>query len=392
MSSSMNTHTNMEQQYDYIVTGGGAAGLSFVVQLLDSPLRHSRVLVLDKAPKTANDRTWCFWEDAPGPFESIVYRRWQQLSVHTLARSHRFGIAPFTYKMIRGIDFYEYAHQRIAQAPQVTVHHAAVERIDSDEQGVTVTAGGQQYRASYCFNSIPRQPIDKTSTSYVDQHFKGWVIQTPADCFVPDEAVLMDFRTPQLGEARFLYVLPIDARQALVELAIFSNELLPQSGYDDILRQYISEYIPAAGDYQVAHEEFGIIPMTDFRFPRREGRTLNIGTAGGDTKASTGYTFWNIQQHTAHIIHSLQHQGHPFVEIPAIRQRFRFYDSTLLHIIQHNHTPSDELFMALFTKNPPQRVLRFLNEMTHLPEELALMTTVPIPPFLRSFLRALWRG
>ena len=45
------------------------------------------LLLIDKAPKRANDRTWCFWEAGEGVYEPIVHRQWSQVAFH----GHRFS-------------------------------------------------------------------------------------------------------------------------------------------------------------------------------------------------------------------------------------------------------------------------------------------------------------
>ena len=61
-------------KYDYIIAGSGCAGLSLLHKILQTPsLQNKSILVIDKDQKKSNDRTWCFWEKNPGPFESIVY-------------------------------------------------------------------------------------------------------------------------------------------------------------------------------------------------------------------------------------------------------------------------------------------------------------------------------
>ena len=50
-------------RYDMIFLGGGCAALSLLVRLLNSgQFSGYRFLVIDRDRKTANDRTWCFWE------------------------------------------------------------------------------------------------------------------------------------------------------------------------------------------------------------------------------------------------------------------------------------------------------------------------------------------
>ena len=376
------------KHFDYIITGAGGAGLSLIHHLCQSPLKDKNILIIDKATKDSNDRTWCFWEQEHGPFEEIVYRSWDQLSFHSQTYSRDFKIDPFRYKMIRGIDFYRYVQERTIGHANIEWLQTEVQNISTEGEKVVVRAAGQSFSADWCFNSILFQPINKEQTNYLDQHFKGWVIQTETPAFSPERATLMDFRIDQKGETRFVYVLPMDSRRALIEVAIFSNSILKSAEYDLILDQYIEEYI-ATTNYEITHEEFGIIPMTDYPFTRVEDRVIHIGTAGGDTKASTGYTFWRMQKHLLQMVGELVKTGIPSIKPTLWQKRFQLYDSTLLRVLEEDRMAGDELFTHLFRKNPPQRLLRFLNDESNFVEELALMSSVPTAPFLRAFLTEL---
>jgi lycopene beta-cyclase len=49
----------------------GCAGLSFAVHLIQSgKFSDKKILLIDKAPKIQNDRTWCFWENENGFFKT----------------------------------------------------------------------------------------------------------------------------------------------------------------------------------------------------------------------------------------------------------------------------------------------------------------------------------
>lgn len=50
------------QKYDYIIAGGGLAGLSLAYYMNQTVLREKSILIIDQDTKTKNDRTWCFWE------------------------------------------------------------------------------------------------------------------------------------------------------------------------------------------------------------------------------------------------------------------------------------------------------------------------------------------
>lgn len=375
-----------ENQYDFIVTGAGAAGRSFVYQLLNSPLKNSRVLLIDQEKKQADDRTWCFWEDRPGPFEEIVHYRWPKLWFHTYDYTRQLDIDPFVYKMIRAADYYRYTDELFAKHNNVTTLIADVDQVESlqSKNVVRVQTSAGVFYADWCINSIWRETIDKSKVQYLDQHFRGWFIRTPEPFFTDADATLMDFRIPQHDDFRFMYVFPDSPQTALVELAIFSNEHLSPEGYDKIIGDYLTEHWPQLKTYEIVRDENGIIPMTDFEFSPREGRIINVGTAGGDTRASTGYTFIYIHRRIERLVDALVGGDKRLGEANWFAQRHRFYDSLMLKVLAEKRYPGDQLFARLFRDNPPARLLRFLNGESRLPEELALMSTTPIPVFLKA--------
>ncbi len=380
------------ESFDYIITGGGCAGLSLAYRLAKSPkLRHKRILLIERGPKSDNDRTWCFWEKSPGPFESIVCKKWQRLSVFQSRFKRHMDIRPYTYKMILGSDFYEFTLAAVREAPNMQILYGGVEHIRNLEDKVEVRAGGKTYLADWCFNSIPFSPLPKEGTHHLDQHFRGWFIKTDDPVFDPGQATLMDFRIPQHGETRFLYVLPANDREALVELAIFSNRHLQNEEYDRIIGAYLKDHWPGIKGFSVDRKENGVIPMTDLRFPKTAGRIVQLGTVGGQTRASTGYTFWYIQQHSDRLLEALENNGIPSASESFARRRSRLYDRVLLQILKYNRLPGDELFARLWKMNHPAWLLKFLNAETSLPEEMKLMATTPVFHFLGALGREIFR-
>ena len=378
------------QTFDFIVTGAGAAGRSFVYQLLHSPLRESKVLLIDQERKTTDDRTWCFWESTPGPFEEIVHYRWPELWFHTYDYTRQLDIAPFKYKMVKAADYYQFTDECFSKHKNVTVLLADVEQVENlpNGGGVMVQTSAGAYQGNWCINSIWRGSIDKQRVQYLDQHFKGWFVRTQEPVFSDADATLMDFRVPQEGDFRFMYVFPDSPHTALFELAIFSNEHLTSAGYDEIIKRYIAAYWPQLLGYEVVRDEAGVIPMTDFVFPTRDQRIVNVGTAGGDTRASTGYTFIYIHRRIERLIKALQSGDQRLGDLNWFGQRHRYYDSLMLKVLAEDRYPGDQLFGRLFRNNPPARLLRFLNGESSVPEELAVMSTAPIPTFLRALVGA----
>ncbi|MGL6269422.1 MAG: lycopene cyclase family protein [Chitinophagaceae bacterium] len=371
--------------YDYIITGMGCAGLSLAVHMIRSgKFSDKKVLLIDKERKDKNDRTWCFWETGKGAFEEVVYRRWNNAWFHADGFSRLLDLSPYQYKMIRGIDYYNFCLGIINTAPGFEIVYAPVEELLQYPETAAVKSGGNLYSANFVFNSIMLDPPKVLHGKYyLLQHFKGWIIETENDFFNPDEATLMDFRPSQEDGTTFVYVMPLTARRALIEYTLFSNSLLSEEKYSDGLSHYISTYLKNCA-YKVVEEEFGIIPMTNHRFKATDGRIIHLGTAGGQTKASSGYTFRFIQKNSFNLVESLIKYNDPFHIKISGKKRFAWYDSVLLNILHYKKLDGDFIFRQLFKKNRPEVILRFLDNETSFAEEFRLLNTLPQWPFMKA--------
>jgi lycopene beta-cyclase len=373
------------KQYDYIISGAGLAGLSLLMRFMTNPAFNSKkILVVDKAPKNENDHTWCFWEIQPGLFEPVVHHRWQQANFFSSQFSSLLDLRPYTYKMIRSIDFYNHVYHEAHKHTNINFIYGNVEALGNAGNKGLVVVDGNQYYADFVFNSIlfqkPERPLDAL---YLLQHFKGFFIETKEPFFNPAEATLMDFRVAPNRGTTFAYVLPFTQTKALVEYTLFSKQLLSDEQYTNALKDYISTML-GLHYYTILEQEFGVIPMTSMKFVKRVGKVINIGTAGGQTKGSSGYTFQFIQKHSDKIVADLLQHGDIAENKSLLQKRFSFYDSTLLNILSGEKLAGDKIFSDLFGKNPAERVLRFLDNETTFEDEINLMGTLPQGVFMKA--------
>ncbi|MFL5773121.1 MAG: lycopene cyclase family protein [Flavisolibacter sp.] len=378
--------TKPVKDFDYMITGAGCAGLSLAMHMIHSGKFHDRkILLVDKDSKTSDDRTWCYWKSGADIFNSIVYRQWNTIWFHDENFSRQMNISPYQYKMIRGIDFYTYCFEEIRKHSNFTIVKDKVDRVFSNDSSTGAVVGGDTILADFVFNSIFfEQPVLKEKEYWLLQHFKGWIIQTDQQCFDITSAVLMDFRVRQEHGTAFCYLLPLSENEALVEYTLFSESLLSEENYANGLHSYIKTVLKI-NSFKIVGTESGVIPMTSHNFHSRQNNIINIGSAGGQTKGSTGYTFNFIQKHSMQLVHQLLNSGHPFISKRG--KRFLIYDAILLGVLRQNAVAGEKVFSELFRKNDPLRILRFLDNETQFGEELRLISTLPKRPFLKEAIK-----
>jgi lycopene beta-cyclase len=375
--------------FDIAILGGGLAGLSLALRFASGPLSNRRILIVDPEPKDRNDRTWCFWVKEPTPFDSLCRMRWDRLHFVDSTTERIFDAVPYHYSMLRGLDFYRYAQAELARLPCLI--HLLGEAVDLQDEleAASFSVNGERLSASWVFDSrykvedffqgSPHEPL-------VLQHFLGWEVEAEKPVFNPAVATLFDLRAPQPAGLGFFYILPYSPHRALVEYTQFSQRRLEAEAYRQALKAYLADTFQA-GPYNILEEETGVIPMTARQMPRRMGqRILAIGTRGGRVKPSSGFAFTRIQKDSEAIVASLLRNGHPF-DIRPDPARFRLYDAMLLDVLIHSPAYARSTFLALFTRNPARRLLTFLNEESTFSEDLGLMASVPVRPFLRALLR-----
>ena len=355
------------------------------MRVLQEPsLNQKKILVIDQAPKTKNDRTWCFWETKAGLFEPIIHHSWQEIKFLSNQFSTQLNIAPYTYKMLHGIAFYDYVVNYAKQFANVIFRYEKVLAIETIDTKATVVLANETLTADYVFNSIIFNQLQVPKGKYyLLQHFKGWIIETKEPCFNPNVATFMDFTVSQQHGTTFMYVLPTSTTEALVEYTLFTEKLLQQSDYEDALKAYITDKLNIV-HYTIKHQEFGIIPMTNIHFVKHNVKIINIGIAGGQAKGSSGYAFQFIQKRTQQIVNSLVKYHHPFTAKTLSAKKFQLYDSVLLNILHYKKLSGDIIFKDIFKKCTPKTIFKFLDNESNLLEDIQIMNSVPTNVFLKA--------
>ena len=378
-------------QSSYIILGAGASGLLLAYRMsLDSYFDDKSILIIDQVKDKGNDKTWCYWEEGTGEWDELLTKKWHKVFFGSEFFTDILDILPYSYKMIRSEKFYNKLWRSIDLKSNITFIEDSVKSYEEVDNRVKVVTNKSTYFGLKLLNSIPNKTVYETQQKYpvLQQHFMGWFVKTKTDCFDDSIATFMDFNIPQNGNTRFMYVLPIDKNMALFEYTLFSKDLLEHSEYEDAIKDYLKE--KKITEFEILEKENGAIPMTSFKFEELNSNSiLNIGTAGGWTKASTGYTFYNTSKKTKDLVSFLKKEDN--LSVFTNRTKYWFYDLLLLDVLTNNNEKGSSLFASIFKKVNVKTILKFLGEESSSREDLKIITSVSPKPFILSIVKRFLR-
>lgn len=371
------------KHYNYIFTGTGLAALLTVYEMiLSNKTEDKSILLIDSDVKKTNDRTWCFWDDST-LFEEIISKKWDATLFANENFRTKLDIEPYHYKMIQGLDLYEFIFNQISK--HQNIHFLQEKVTDFSELGnhCLVKTEGNSFTCNKVFNSIFNLTLVTSQKKYplLQQHFIGWFVKSKEPVFDENAATFMDFSVNQKGNTRFMYVLPTSKNEALLEYTLFSKDLLSKKEYEEEIELYIKNL--GITEYQIVEKEQGNIPMTSYPFWENNSKNIiNIGSAGGWTKASTGFTFKNVTKKSKQLVEFLETES-DFTKFHK-KDKFWFYDLLFIDVLYKNNAIGSKVFSGLFENGKSGLILKFLDEETSLLEDLKVILKCPIIPFMKA--------
>ena len=383
----------MEFDYDYIICGGGASGLSIASAIsLDNYFSTKKILIIDpEFPKKINDRTWCFWENNESSnWKELTFHNWNNIIFKSDNFDKIISLGPLSYKMLKSTPYYDYTNNIISKNSNIQIlNEKVIDIVEKENHGEVKTNLGT-YKSKKIFNSILNWETLKSNKKYplLIQHFEGWFIKTEEDFFNPDQATFMDFSIEQNSYTKFMYILPFSKKEALVEYTLFSKNVLDKKGYENFLINYLKSL--GITNYSIVSKENGRIPMTGFPFHKLNSKNIiNIGSAGGWSKPSTGFTFKNIERKTKLLIDFLKNHD-DFTKFYK-KSRFRYYDIIFLDVLYQNNHLGKKLFTQMFKNNRSKLIFKFLDEKSNFIEELSIMANFSIGIFVKTIIKRIFK-
>ena len=351
------------KEFDYIIIGGGCAGLSLAYELdLHSKLKDKTLAIVEPRDEYKRDKTWSFWKVSPHNFEDCTIKSWDNFTINIPSHLKHVDCKNMPYQTIDSSLFYQKIIDKIKQNNNI-YFFKNINEVNTEN--------------SFIFNSVG-DTIDNKSSLW--QHFSGIEIETSKYFF--DEKIfnLMDFDCDQKNSVHFFYTLPFSKTKALIETTWISDlNNTSLNDYDIQLKDYIEDKLKIK-NYKINYKETGAIPL----FHPNNIKKLNqieIGTAGGMTRLSTGYTFLNIQEQSKYIRKNIENIKD--TKIFSIERKYEFLDNIFLKVLKKNPERMAQIFYKMFNSSP-NTVINFLSNKSNILEDISIISKMPKWVFLKQ--------
>ena len=353
------------KEFDYVIIGGGCAGLSLAYELeINNKLKEKSLAIIENRNQYKRDKTWSFWKVFDHNFEDCVIKSWNNFTINTTENFHELKSSEFQYQSIDSGKFYKKILSKLSGNSNI-VFFKNLNEIDSSN--------------SIIFNSIFTGKLDKLK---LWQHFQGIEIETQENIFDDEIFNLMDFNCDQKNDVHFFYTLPFSKKRALIETTWLSN-LKDESlmDYDLQLENYIKNNL-GIKNYKINFTEKGAIPLFHPSI-KKDKKVINIGSAGGMTRLSTGYTFLNIQEHSRYLREHLEKIENK--KIYHLGKKYEFLDKIFLIVLKNNPRKMPKIFYKMF-QNSANTVIKFLSNKSNIFEDLKIISKMPKIMFLKALI------
>ncbi|MDA9643606.1 lycopene cyclase family protein [Candidatus Pelagibacter sp.] len=351
------------KEFDYIIIGGGCAGLSLAYELDSHQKLENRTLaIVESRDEYKRDKTWSFWKVSPHNFDDCIKKSWDNFTINIPGRLKHIDCKNMPYQTIDSGLFYQKIIDKLKQNTNI-YFFKNINEVNTQN--------------SFIFNSVS-DTIDNKSKLW--QHFSGIEIETSKDFF--DEKIfnLMDFDCDQKDSIHFFYTLPFSKTKALIDTTWFSDlNNTSLIDYDIQLKDYVENKLKIK-NYKINYKETGAIPL----FHPNNIKKLNqieIGTAGGMTRLSTGYTFLNIQEQSRYIRKNIENIKD--TKIFSIERKYEFLDNIFLKVLKKNPERMAQIFYKMFNSSP-NTVINFLSNKSNILEDISIISKMPKWVFLKQ--------
>ena len=148
--------------------------------------------------------------------------------------------------------------------------------------------------------------------------------------------------------------------------------------YEDQIDNYLGNDLNIR-NCKINFKEKGAIPL--FREKINNSKEIFIGSAGGMTRLSTGYTFLNIQEHSKYLRENIENIS--TLKKFEISRKYQFLDEIFLRVLNKNPGKMSNIFFNMFNTSP-KTVIKFLSNKSNFFEDLSIILRMPKLTFIKA--------
>ena len=349
------------KEFDYIIIGGGCAGLSLAYELeTHKKLEDKTLAIIEPRSEYKRDKTWSFWKVISHNFDDCIKKSWKEFSIKLPSNSKVIKCEDSPYQSIDSGLFYKKINDKLAKNKNI--------KFFKNIKDVNINN-------AFIFNSVPSLNDNKSN---LWQHFYGIEIETNEDFFNDNTAVLMDFDCDQRNSVHFFYTLPFTKKRALIETTWISKEDGSLKDYESQVKNHIN--CLGIKDYKINFKEEGTIPLFQ-PINEKKKNEINIGTAGGMTRLSNGYTFLNIQEHCKYIRMNIENIKD--TKRYELEKKYYFLDKIFLKVLEKHPEKMPNIFSKMFS-SPSAIAIKFLSNKSNIFEDLLIILKRPKWLFIKT--------
>ena len=95
------------KEFDYIIIGGGCAGLSLAYELdVNQKLKDKTLAIIEPRDEYKKDKTWSFWHVTPHNFEDCIKKSWGNFTINITNNTKHVECSNTPYQTIDSGLFY----------------------------------------------------------------------------------------------------------------------------------------------------------------------------------------------------------------------------------------------------------------------------------------------
>ena len=149
------------KEFDYVIIGGGCAGLSLAYELeIHKKLEKKTLAIIEPRLEYKKDKTWSFWKVSSHNFDDCVKKNWENFSINIPTKTKHLECNNYPYQSIDSGLFYSKIKNKLKENNNINFF------IDIKEICL---------ENSIIFNSVRSHKIDDAN---LWQHFCGVEIET----------------------------------------------------------------------------------------------------------------------------------------------------------------------------------------------------------------------